>query len=556
MIRAGEQIPREVDCLVLGGGITGAGVARDAAMRGLRTLLVDSHDFASGTSHLTSKLIHGGFRYLEHWHLRLVIEGIIERERLMNHLAPHLVRPLRFVLPFEMRKLPKWLMAVGVVQGYGLAQWLHSGRRSSAFWGTLRREFPFLSGPPLGIAFWDAQANDARLVYSVLRSAEQCGATLWNYTSLVDASFESGAWNVSLRREGYSWDYPIRARTLVNATGPWSHLTARLLECAPQETQWIKGSHILLRRPSQFGSDAIIIRSLRDGRALWAVPWENRVLVGSTESRYAGDLRRVRPTPDEIDDLFDSIRGAFPLLGFSRDDIRCAYAGVRPIADQTACSENSLSRRHSIQVDAAKHLITVAGGKLTTFRKMAEQAVDEMDRLLQRPSASRELRRRLRSSPLWPGFKGLQLDALRTVTEVRGRAQGISPEMVHHLVKAYGHDATAILDDVGRRPDWGRPLAEGLPYCLAELIYLCRAERVCHLLDLLKRRTPLYFLADEGGFGFLPEAIDDIAHVLNWDSARSEAELESVANEYSEDLEAVGVPLPQIAARMTRAVCA
>ncbi len=555
MIRLSEHRPLEVDCLILGGGITGAGVARDAAMRGLRTLLIDSHDFASGTSHLTSKLIHGGFRYLEHGHLRLVAEGIVERGRLLNHLAPHLVRPLRFVLPFSRRSFPKWLTAVFVVQLYGLTQWLSSGRRSRSFWGTLRRHYPLCSCPRLGISFWDAQANDARLVLSVLRAAEGYGATLWNYTTVAETSFESGAWNVSVHCQGNGWNETVRAKTLVNATGPWSHLTANLLNCPLTETQWIKGSHILLRRPTNFGNDAIIIRSVQDGRALWVVPWENRLLVGSTELRYAGDLRHVRPTAEEIDDLFESVNAAFPPLAFRRDDIRCAFAGVRPIVDQALCSENSLSRRHQIQVDAARQLITVSGGKLTTFRRMAEQAVDEIDKLLQRPVVSDPLRRELRHAPIWPGLTRPRLESLRGALNQRARAHGLSGEVVEHLIRNYGQDGAAIVEEIACRPERGRPLADRLPYCLAELAYLCRSEKVCHLLDLVKRRTPLYFLADAAGLDFLPEVVDQLAPITGWNAVQCEDELASVAAEWSQDVQALGLA-PPITIVPNRAVCA
>jgi len=584
-----SPLPAEVDCLILGGGITGAGVARDAAVRGLRTLLVDSHDFASGTSHLTSKVIHGGLRYLEHGHFRLVMDGIVERDRLLNQLAPNLVTPLRFVIPFEGHRFPKWLLTVSGLQLYGAVEWYHGGRRSSPFFGgRLREEYPTLREHPFAVSFWDAQTNDARLVMATLRTAEAEGATVRNYTSLRHVRFEEDGWTVELSSEQDAAHYTVRARSVVNATGPWAPVTTQLLGGDPMPLMWLKGSHILLRRPAGFGNDAIVIRSVRDLRLLWVIPWETRLIVGTTESNYTGDLRDVRPEPDEIDDLFDSFARYFPRSGITRGDIRCAYAGVRPIVDQGGGSENSLSRKYEVVVDRPRRLITVNGGKLTTFRRMAEQTVDEVDRLLDRPDADPKLRQRLRNAPLWPGLS--RTDAARWIAELSAASNGSdeSGRITSHLVRLYGRDAAAILKEASRSAELGEPLfddlecilqplspaggsdepTEGhtsrpsregpggsedrvrgfrdalLPYCLAELIYLCKSEQVCHLLDLVKRRTSIYFLADDGGQAVLPRIVDRIAPVMDWDGERRASELSAVRDEFEADCRALGDRAP------------
>jgi len=596
--------PTEVDCLILGGGITGAGVARDAAMRGLRTLLVDSHDFASGTSHLTSKVIHGGLRYLEHGHFRLVMEGIVERDRLLNQLAPNLVTPLRFVIPFEGRRFPKWLLTLSGLQFYGALEWYHGGRRSgSCFGGRLREDYPTLREHPFAVSFWDAQTNDSRLVMATLRTAQTEGATICNYTSVADARFEHGAWTADLFTE-HSNGYldtcvrfapavdemptvgankiattlkgvvadarsravrltTVRAKSIVNATGPWAPVTTQLLGGDPMPLLWIKGSHILLERPKGFGNDAIVIRSVRDLRLLWVIPWETRLIVGTTESKYAGDLRNVRPDADEIDDLFTSFTRYFPTSGLTRGDIRCAFAGVRPIIDQGGGSENSLSRKSEVVVDRDRRLITVNGGKLTMFRRMAEQAIDEVDRLLPRSTADADLRHRLRNAPLWPGLS--RTDAARWIAELANaggmaksrRAGTAMPasdnasngfaaagRVVSHLVRLYGRDAAAILKEAGRSAELGEPLFADLPYCLAELVYLCKSEQVRHLLDLVKRRTSIYFLADDGGQAVLPRIVDRIAPVLGWDAERTASELSAVREEFEADCRALGNRAP------------
>lgn len=540
-----------MDCLVLGGGITGAGVARDAAMRGHRVWLVDSHDFASGTSHLTSKVVHGGLRYLEHGHIRPVVEGIVERYRLLDRIAPNLVHPLKFVLPFEGHRFPKWLATLSGLQLYGLAEWYRCNQPSTPMLGVrLRRDYPAMRPHPFAVTFWDAQTNDARLVMAALRTAEREGAVLRNYTRLSGARFANGAWIVRLTDTSAcdpEVGYTIRAKSVVNATGPWSPLTAELIGAEPRPLFWIKGSHILLNRPARFGRDAIVIQSVRDRRPLWVIPWENRLIVGTTESRYEGDLRHVRPTADEVEDLYASFAHYFPGLGIMRGEICGAYAGVRPIIPQEVDSANSLSREHRIEVDAARRLVTVSGGKLTTFRRIAEQAVDQIDALLARDAPQGPLRDRLRHAMLWPD---LTLSQSRRFCANLWRlygGDGINGEVIEHLVRHQGWDSSAILRGAAGRKRLLCPLYEGLPYTLAELAYLSRVERVRHLIDLVKRRTSLYFLAERSGIDSLPRIVKHVAPLLGWNEARQARELSMVADEFRADMawrgDSAAVPL-------------
>ncbi len=535
-----ESKPHEVDCLVLGGGITGAGVARDAAMRGFRTLLVDSHDFASGTSHLTSKLIHGGLRYLEHGHFRLVIEGIVERDRLLNKIAPNLVSPLRFIIPFQWHRFPKWALTVSGLQLYGLIERLRAGRRSSPLFGAgLRREYPTLRKHPFGVSFWDAQVSDARLVMSTLRTAAAHGASLWNYTSISDARFERDSWVVDLVCDQRQCRWTVRARTIVNATGPWSPRTAEALGVEPMELIWIKGSHLILRRPADFGRDAIIIRSIRNLRPLWVIPWESCLIVGSTESAYTGDLRQVRATAEEVDDLFGSFIRFFPTSGVSRGDVRCTYAGVRPIVAQHRHSANGMSRRHEITTDGERRLITVSGGKLTTFRRMAEETGDKVARLLGRSSPTSELRKRLRGAMLWPSMSTATREQLAANLVQRQEALRGRRDFADCLVRLYGGDAESIAERISADPASGDTVGGDTPYCLAEMMHLCEVEWVCRLADLVKRRTSLYFLAGKDMIERLPVIADKIAPILGWSKRRASEEVSSVIAELIADCEAI-----------------
>ncbi|MEK7757539.1 MAG: glycerol-3-phosphate dehydrogenase C-terminal domain-containing protein, partial [Planctomycetota bacterium] len=230
----------------------------------------------------------------------------------------------------------------------------------------------------------------------------------------------------------------------------------------------------------------------------------------------------------------------FPTSGLTRGDICCAYAGVRPIVDQGGGSENSLSRKSEVVVDRDRRLITVNGGKLTTFRRMAEQTIDEVDRLLPRQTADADSRHRLRNAVLWPGLS--RTDAARWIAELTNASNGsgAAGRVVSHLVRLYGRDAAAILKEATRDQFLGEPLFADLPYCLAELVYLCKSEQVCHLLDLVKRRTSIYFLADHGGQSALPQIVDRIAPTLGWDRERTAFELSAVREEFEADCRAIG----------------
>jgi len=508
-------------------------------MRGLRVVLIDSHDFASGTSHLTSKLIHGGLRYLEHGHIRPVIESIVERNRLLNRVAPNLVHPRRFVMPFEGHRFPKWVATLLGLKLYGLPEWYHCGRSSNPMLRVrLKRDYPIMRSHPFAVSFWDAQTNDARLVLATLRTAKEEGATLCNYTSIREASFARGVWTVRLCSEVTQHKWTIRARSIVNATGPWSPYTAKLLGVEPLDLTWLKGSHIVVSKPDRFGEDAIVIRSVRDNRPLWLIPWYHRLLVGSTECRYHGDLREVHARADEIDDLFESLVSFFPTAGLTRADIRCAFAGVRPIIPQTEHSDNGLSREHRIDVDRQRRMVTITGGKLTMFRRMSEQTMDKICRLLDRPLPCTAVRHRLRDALLWPNLPVPHARALGAELVTRCRGRGVRSDVIEHLVRHYGQDASGIVAEIMRNEELGKPLFRGMPYCLAEVGYLCRCEDVVHLSDLVKRRTPVYFLADNVGADVLPRIVERVSSILRWDRTRQTDELAAVTAEFDADMAA------------------
>lgn len=535
-------IPHEVDCLVLGGGITGAGVAREAALRGLRVLLIDCEDFASGTSHLTSKLVHGGLRYLDQGYIRLAFQGVRERNRLVSTLAPHLVHPIRFLIPYDRRRSVNFLATAVGINAYDLMGAYQSVPRSRAmFEGAMRAVCPLLRPHPFGVAFWDAQTHDARLVMAVLRTAERHGGLIRNYTALSSAEFRDGVWTLGLRCSDTGAALQVRARCVVNATGPWAPRTAELLGQPAAPMRWIKGAHILLRRPADYGDCAVVIRSVRDGRPLWVVPWEARLMVGSTESAYDGDLRRVRADAQDVQDLFESFAAYFPQAALTRADIRMTFAGVRPIIDQAARDANHMSREHRVEVDAGRALITVMGGKLTTFRLMAESAVDAAFGVI---GAAETVggARRARREPLWPAALNGDGAAMAVQPGMAGPSSDLQPSASSsssmRWLMLYGRDGEALAASAGWGEE-GEALFGPLPYTLAELRYLVRSEHVHGLLDLLKRRTAVYFLADDLDAGVLGRLCRVLATETGWDAARQQREIADVLAERAADLAAL-----------------
>jgi glycerol-3-phosphate dehydrogenase len=342
---------------------------------------------------------------------------------------------------------------------------------------------------------------------------------------------------------------------VVNATGPWSHLTAESLGQPSAPLTWLKGTHLLMNRARDFGADALVMHSVRDHRLLWAIPWENRLVVGTTESRFSGDLRDVRPTADEVEDLFQSFVRGFPGLKSVRSDIQGAYAGVRPIVDQPCGSDNELSRRFQVRVEHEANLITVMGGKLTTFRLMAERAVDAAAALLGLAETPRNGRADSRSAPLWPALTRPEWE--RLVEELRAQhGDGIDPTILDHLARHYGHDVWSIVAAMQADPAAGRPLCDGLPYTPAECAYLCRTESVHHLLDLIKRRTPLYFLAGREAVHALNKMTRYVAPLLGWNRSRQQAELAAAEREFLADVAALGDLESASAASFGRVECA
>jgi glycerol-3-phosphate dehydrogenase len=509
---------------VIGGGITGAGVARDAAMRGLRTALVDQSDLGSGTSSRSSRLVHGGLRYLETGDLRLVREANRER-RILLRIAPHLVWPLRFIFPLHRGdRLSLWRLNAGMWL-YDLLALFRNVRmhRMLGKRGALEAE-PMLRERGLrgGARFYDAQCDDARLVLATARSAMHHGALVANYTTVVALERTAGrvvGAQVEDRLTGAR--ATIRASVVVNATGPWSDRVRAMEDAGVKRMlQPTKGVHILVDRSRLDHRDGIIFLSPIDGRVLFILPWRDLSYIGTTDSDTDEPPDRLDVTPEEMVYLLRSANALFPNARLGLEDVRGAWAGLRPLlADTHAVTESGRSREHAI-VQGSGGMITVVGGKLTTYRSMAKEVVDRAVRELRfREGRPRATEAGTDEEPL-PGGETDDFAEFRA----RGLELGVVPESVEHLIRHYGTESAGIYNvgAVDRR--LLRRLIPPHPAIEAEVLQAVRRELAQTVEDVMVRRLHLYFEHAERGIPAAIRVAELMGRERGWDAARVAAE--------------------------------
>lgn len=552
----------EFDVLVIGGGITGAGVALDAASRGLRTALVERADFAAGTSSKSSKLVHGGLRYLQQRELRLVYENLAERQRLLEN-APHLVTPLPFLIPLFGRD---GMVAKTVARSYTTALWLYDltgGLRIGARHRRVSKEetlahFPGLLADRLVDSFLyvDAQADDARLTLAVLRTAVlDHGAVAANYTSAVEVLTDEAGKVTGARvrpavRPGSAGsfgeaaegpDFDVRARVVVNASGVWADDVRALDEGThPQSLVPAKGVHVTVPAELLPCDMAAVLPVPSDRRSIFVVPWPEggRTYIGTTDTPYDGPLDRPTATPEDVAYLLDAVNAATS-SALSPADVTGVWAGLRPLlaprtdghlAERTA----DLSRRHSVR-RSTHGMITVTGGKLTTYRKMAEDTMEQVLAVLgaRAPAGADRCvtgRLRLRGAP----------DRGHTIS--LDPAAGLSDEAATHLAGRYGTEAAAVAAMASGRPELLRPLVPGLPYLGVEAVYAVREEMAQSVEDVLSRRTRA-LLEDARAAAAAAEAVATlVAPELGWRAEEAAQQAEGFATLAGEELGGAGVP--------------
>ncbi|BBL78523.1 glycerol-3-phosphate dehydrogenase [Rubrobacter xylanophilus] len=496
-----RSIPRDIgsypfDLIIVGAGINGAGIARDAAMRGLRVLLLDKGDISDGTTQWSTRLIHGGLRYLEYYEFGLVRESLREREILL-HIAPHLVRPLGFMVPvYERSKRGPRTIRLGMIAYDALSfdKSLPNHRMFSAR-EALEREPGLNPDGLLGAAFYyDAQAEYAeRLAVENAVSAARHGALVLTYAKVERLLHESGGVaGVEFTDLLGGGRYTARAPVTVNVAGPWvDEVLSGAGYRGPRLIGGTKGSHIVVDPfPGAPREEALYVEARRDGRPYFIVPWNGRYLIGTTDLRYEGDLDRVEASEEEIEYLLDETNHVIPRASLSREDVLFTYSGVRPLPYQPEGAEGSITRRHIIHDHARDErptdgLISIVGGKLTTYRNLARETVDLVYEKLRLPDPGCKTAR----IPL-PGGLTDDFDSFAAAFKA---TSGLSETLSERLLRVYGTRAPEVLAYAGEDPSLRMPLSPrtSQPTGLigAEVLYAFEREMAQTLSDLLLRRS-------------------------------------------------------------------
>lgn len=524
------------DLLVIGGGITGAGIARDAAGRGLRVALVDAADWGHGTSSRSSRLVHGGIRYLETFDFRLVFEASAERRRLLA-LASHLVHPLPFLYPVFRGGSPGPLkLRAGMWLYDGLSLFRNIARHRMLSRADVAREEPGLRTDGLLAAalYHDASVDDARLTLANARGAHEAGAACVPYAEVLGFVLEAGkVAGARVRDRMTGAEAEARARVVVNATGPWSDALRRLADpAAAPRLRPTKGVHLMLRRDRVGNRRAVTLRSPVDGRVMFVLPWGEFSYVGTTDTDFAGPPESVVADAEDVRYLLDSANALFPAAKLTEDDVLSTWAGVRPLlAPHTDADEGmtagATSREHAIWRDG-NGLLNVAGGKLTTYRVMAAQVTDAAAKALRREHGVESGISPTADLPL-PGAPREPWEAF--VARLRAEAEGLGLEarVGEHLARAYGEDAEGVLARVRADASLGRPLVDGLPYLWAEVPHVVRCEMATTLSDVLVRRLHVFYEAADGGMSVAREVAERMAGEagIGWDEAEVARQVEA-----------------------------
>ena len=528
----------QFDVLVIGGGITGVGVALDAASRGLRAALVEKDDFSSGTSSKSSKLIHGGLRYLQQGEIGLVYEALHERQRLRKN-APHLVQLLPFMIPILTKD---GVISRKIARALGSALWMYDltgGWRIGKFHRRLKAKaahahLPTMPFEKLASAYlyYDAAADDSRLCVSIARTAAQHGAAIANQCRVTKIVHNEQGIACGAQVQPTGGDpFTIRATTVVNAAGVWADEVRQADEGTnPRSIRPAKGIHITVPWNKVRNDIAIVIPVRRDKRSLFVVPWISNgdgtyqyTYVGTTDTDFAGGVNESQTSAEDIHYVLEALNQSIT-TNVTVDDVTAVWSGLRPLVsneDGSAATGKTadLSRKHKVKVSPSG-VISIMGGKLTTYRKMSEHTVDEV---VKHTGKARKCKTKSLS------FIG---------------AAGFNPSLLKgpdaHLAQRFGSEMNTIKDLIAENPSFGRPLIDGLPYLRAEAVFACRNEMAQTLDDVLSRRTRARIINRRATLASARSVAELMAGELNWDSAEIDRQICEFVDSCSRE-EAAGI---------------
>lgn len=540
----------QVDVCVIGGGITGAGVALEAASRGASVALIERNDFGSGTSGWSTKLVHGGIRYLPQGQVGLVREALHERATLLK-IAPHLVWPLAFVLPiYDTTRRPIGVpislprgIGVGLAMEIGLTAYdVLAGKQNIARHRHIPAEEAVRDVPGLKVdglkgafVYSDAGTNDTRLVATVVRTAVEQGALVANYTEATGFVREHGRIRGVEARDTLSGEtYAIAARHIVNAAGVWAEKVESLGTAEPQvQVLPAKGIHLVVDA-AKVGvtRDAVVLPETEDGRLIFIVPWQGRAVIGTTDTP-GGDIEHPRADADEIAYVLRTANGSIRAR-LTEADIISTYAGYRPlIRVRGGAKSAALARTHAV-LSSPNGLVTIVGGKLTTYRRMAEETVDtlELHGLNVRASVTDHLP--LAGADGYGHWKRTLLD--------EAAKRGLDADVAAHLLESYGSDAPLLLEMIDADALLAARMAQDLPVIFAEVLFAARYEMAMTVDDVLARRTRLSLIDRDHGFAAAPDVAAILGDALGWAAAERARQVET----YHATVEDLHIPAPSL----------
>jgi glycerol-3-phosphate dehydrogenase len=514
----------EFDVFVIGGGITGAGVARDAALRGYKVALVDKGDYAGATSSRSSKMVHGGLRYLQYYKFRLVFEALSERHTL-SQIASNLVHPQPFLITvYEGASHGTFTYRVGLVL-YDLVALFRTphAHRSLGRRGTMELE-PLLRKDGLlgGFLYYDYRVDDARLTLANVKTAWTKGAAVANYVEVLGLDKEGGIVKGASLVDRLSGEhFSVRSKVIVNATGPFTDRIRALDDPGcERKLRPTKGVHLVIS-PDRLPISHAIVTEAEDGRNVFAVPWDRYVLLGTTDTDFEGDFDRVSASKADLLYLLDSVNKALPSANLGTQDVLATYAGLRPLVLELGVKESEVSREHEILVSPSG-MFSIAGGKLTTYRSMAEELMDKVSDVLH---YVHDVRAVFMSGSSFDLLDGAFDEKYRNAMMKDIAARGLDEEVALHLLYFYGVRYTEILQELRVDPSLASRMKEGHPYIWAEVRHAAESEAAIHLEDILSRRLHLMFEDAEQGLDVAKQASEVAGAVLGWSDEAREKEV-------------------------------
>ncbi len=524
------------DCIVIGGGIQGAGIAREASLQGFKTLLVDRGDFASGTSSRSTKLIHGGLRYLEQGRFKLVREALAERKLLLK-IVPHLVRPLPFVFPsYKGDKRPLWQIRLGLSIYDWLATDGETARHQKLSKEEVLKSLPQLkdSGLEGGSLYWDAQMDDSRLCLEVLKSAHKLGCRVLNYVRATGfGKTEGKITSVQLKDLRSGETFEVQGKVVINAAGIRADEVRQLDELnTPKRLRWSKGIHLVTRRlltAPDSGEPLAVVRPTKDGRVFFVLPWgKGATLIGTTDTEFTEKPSECYARKEDVEYLLREFRSLVPESPLKRNDVHITFSGLRSLINSSRQASSSLSREYEIE-ELPSGLLSVLGGKYTTFRSLAVKVAER-------------IAKRLGTEPRYEDTHRFSLDGTsledegiakkHAEFEKRARTYGLTDEFQRHLWDTHGANGFEIFKLLDYDPTLKEGVIPGRFPMRAEVVYAIKDEMALTLTDFLRRRSQLFFLP-QGGLDLLDGVAQVYQDYLHW----SDEEIEKQKQDYRQEVE-------------------